>query len=180
MNRTLKALLLLSGVVVLIIYELRGNTLFIQHNPLLGFEGEWVFEKAEYLERSSPASDYQVKYEISNAEGLEGLPGCLQQAAKSISIRDVAQVECPYTSYCGRAFLAALNDPKGDKYLLTIGCDFEEMGRESPIPGLFFNIVGLEYRLEKISEDTIAITKEATCVDNSVETHSAVKCFLKK
>lgn len=179
MNKTLKVLLL-AGVVVLWVSELKGNSEFSRHSSLKDFEGEWVFEKAVYLERSSPTSDFRVKFEINDPKGLEELPGCLNQAVKFISIRDIIQVECPYSAYYGRGGLVTVNNPQGDEYLLTIGCDPDELGTESSVPGLFFNISGLNYQIEKIDEETISIRYEAVCVENSVETYGAVKCILKK
>ena len=151
-----------------------------QSVSLRDFNGEWKFEKAEYLERSSLTSDFQVKHEIKTTEGLEQLAPCLHHAVKRISISDIVQVTCPFIMYCGQAVLVTVNDPKGDRYLLTVGTDPEELGKESPLSGVVFNIVGLNYWVEKIDEATIALTKEVTCVDNEVVTHSAVRCIMKK
>ena len=147
---------------------------------LMDFNGQWEFEKAEYLERSSLTADYQVKYEINAPEGLEKLEPCLHQAVKSISVSDIVHVACPYTVYFGRAVLVAINDPKGDRYLLTVGIDPEDTGKESPLPDEHDNIFGFDYWIERIDPETIAITKEATCVDNAVVTHSAVRSILKQ
>ena len=147
---------------------------------LTDFSGTWVFERAEYLERSSPTSDYQVKYTINTPEGLEKLATSLHQAVKSISIDEVVHVVCPFTMYCGRAALVTLNDKKGTRYLLTVGVDPADMGKESPLPGLFFNAAGLDYWIERIDAETIAITKEAVDIVNSVATYSAVRCIMKK
>ena len=178
MKRALSVLLL--GVIIMFMNELRGSNIFSQQRTLRDFEGDWVFEKAEYLERNSLVQDFQVKYVINAAEGLEKLGSCLLQAVKRISIEYITQVECPFTLYCGRTALVTIHDPKGDRYLLTVGVDPEDVGKETPIPDVFFNVVGLDYWIEKIDHETIAITKEALCINNSVETHSAVRCILKK
>ena len=179
MNRLLNALLL-CGIVALCVFELKGNNGFSRQGHLTEFEGEWVFEKAAYMERRSLAHDYQVKYEINTAEGLEAFAVCFHQSVKRIRIHDIVQVDCPFVSYCGRAILTTIKDPKGDKHLLTIGYDPEDSGKETLIPGLFFNITGLDYWIEKLDDETIAMTKEALCTDNSVETYGAIRCILKK
>ena len=179
MNRTLSALCFINAI-VLIVFEVAGNSVFFQQKPISVFEGEWEFERAEYLERDSPVSNFQVKYEIKSADGLEGLPGCLNQTVKFISIRDIVQVECPYDTYYGRGGIVTHTGPQGDSHLLLIGCNSDELGKESPIEGLFFNVLSLNYRIEMIDDKTIAITKEAVCDVNSVETHCAVRSILKK
>lgn len=146
----------------------------------LDFIGEWEFVKAEYLEKSSPSTNYKVKYEIDKAEGLEKLPGCLHQAVKRLSIGEIAQVVCPFSTYIGRYFIATLQNPEGEKYFLTIGCEPEELFEESPVEGMIFNILALHYWIEKIDDDTIAILLEEICNENLVAKHSAVRCILKK
>lgn len=178
MKRTINALLF--GVIIMFVFELNGSNIFSQARSLMDFEGNWVFEKAEYLERGSLVQDYQVKYAINTAEGLEKLDDCLHQAVKRISISDITQIECPFTSYCGRAHLVTIHEPKGDRYRLTVGAEPEELGKETPIPGLFYNAPGIDYWIDWIDDETIAITKEAYCVENSVGTHRAVRCILKK
>ena len=178
MKRTMIALLL--GVIILFGFEIRGSNVSSQQVSLKDFVGEWVFEKAILLERVSVVEDYQVKTEINTAEGLEKLDDCLHQAVKRISISEFTQVECPFASYCGRTIFVTINAPKGDRYLLTIGADLEELGKETPISGLFYNVVGLDYWIDRIDDETIAITKEAYCIDNSVGTHSAVRSILKR
>ena len=179
MNRTLKALLFLV-LITIFIYELRGNNTFLQKGSLPNFEGEWVFEKAEYLERKSPKSDYQVKVRIDKAEGLEGLPGCMNQAVKRIRISSIVLMQCVYDNYCGHLHIGAFLYPQGERYLMTVGCEPDELMQESPLSGFVFNIPEIHYWIEKIDDTTIAITREAVCVENSVETHSAVRCILKK
>jgi hypothetical protein len=179
MKRKIGALLLF-GVIIMFMVELRGSNYSSQTSDIRDFDGEWEFEKAVILERKTLEQRFQVKHEINTAEGLEKLDACLHQAVKRISIGDVVHVTCPFTIYCGRAVFVTFHDPEGDRYLLTVGVDPEELGKETPIPDVFFNVVGLDYWIEKIDHETIAITKEALCIDNSVETHSAVRCILKK
>ena len=178
MNRARIALLF--GVIIMLMFELWGSNHSFLQVSLKDFEGEWVFEKAQLLELVSPDQDYQVKAEINTTKGLEKLDDCLHQAVKRINIRDIVLVECPFTIYCGRAVFLTINFPKGEKYLLTVGVDPEELGKETSMPGVFTNVIGLNYWIERIDHETIAITNEAYCVENSVGTHSAVRCILKK
>ena len=179
MNRTLKALLFLV-LITIFIYELSGNNTFSQKGSLPNFEGEWAFEKAEYLERKSPKSDYQMKYRIEKAEGLKNLPRCLGMAVKYIHIGDIARVECVYDHYCGRLNIATLQSAQGPRYLMMIGCEPDELMKESEVVGTVFNMPSVHYQIEKIDERTIAVIYEAICNDNSGQTHSAVKCIMKK
>ena len=188
MNKTFNALLLC--VIILCIFDLRGSNVSSQQPSfkdledewvsLKNFEGEWFFEKAEYLERTSLNQDYVVKYEIKNPEGFDNLASCLHYAAKRISINQITQVVCPFASFCGHGHIVTVNEPKGDRYLLVIGADAEELDTETPIPGLFYNITGLDYWIEWIDDETIALTKEAYCIENEVGTYSAVRSILKK
>ena len=172
--------LLLLGIILLFTGNLSGSNEPSRQVSLMDFKGEWVFDRAEILERKSLNQEFQVKHEIKTTEGLEKLAPCLHQAVKRASINDIVQVTCPFAMYCGRAMLVTINDPKGDRYLLTIGTEPEALGKESPLPGVLYNIVGLDYWVEKIDDDTIVLTKEVMCVDKAVETHSAVRCIMKK
>ena len=179
MNRLFSALLL-SGVVILSVFASWGSGVSSPDNPLSDFAGEWEFEKAVYLERSSATSDYLVIFEMNNAGDLESLPACLHHAVKRISIGGIAQVDCVFESYCGRTAIVTLQDPQGDRFQLNIGCEPDELLKESTVGGPVFNVTGLDYWIEKIDDETITILKEAVCIDNAVQTHCAVRCIMKK
>jgi len=149
-------------------------------NSLTEFEGIWTFEKAEYLERKSNTDDFQVKFLIKTTDELEALPTCFHQSVKKITIGEIAYIDCPQTFYCGRATIVTFQEPKGEKKLLTVGLVPEDLGKESPIAGIIFNIIGLKYWIEKVDDNTIAMTLDTICTENSVEKNAAVKCFLKK
>jgi len=178
MNKSFRVLLL--AIMILFVYELKVNGISSPPNLLREFEGTWEFEKAEYMERFSYTGDYQVKYLIDKPEGLEALTGCFHQSVKRITITDVVYMECPYSFYCGRAIIITVQAPEGVKNLLTVGFDPEDLGKESPTPDVKFNVIGLTYWIEKVDDETIAMTLEAICTENAVETNAAVKCILKK
>ena len=178
MKRTFFALLL-SGL-ILSTFVSGGNDEKPKPDTLSIFKGEWVFEKAEYMERSSPTQAYKVKYVIDSVKGLEAIASCIHQTVKRITIDEVVFLDCPFSSYCGRAVIVTVQEPEGDKHLLTIGIDPEDFGKDAPIADVKFNIIGLTYWIEKVDDETISMTAEAICMENAVKKDAAVKCILKK
>ena len=181
MKCTLKALLLI-GITVLFFVEVVANNHLALQVSLLDFEGEWVFEKAEMMENNLPArGTYQVKQRIDNVEDLDGLAGCFPYAVKRIHFANgIAVVDCPFASYCGRTTMTTVNFPKGDEILFVVGCDPNDLDKESAMPGLFFNTIGIEYWIEKIDDKTIALMKESVCLDSKGDMeHWAVRYILK-
>ena len=178
MKRLFKALLLTA--VLLHVFVLRGEDGYSGQNPYTQYDGMWEFEKAEYLERTSPTGSYQVKQEINTREGLVAFEACYSQAVTQIVFGDIVMVHSPFTLFCGRASFATFLSPEGSKTMMRVGCEDDELGKESPIPGLFFNTIGISYWFEIIDEDTIAITCEALCMENSVMKDGAIRSILKK
>lgn len=151
-----------------------------QANGYSDIEGVWVFEKAEYMERSSPQQPYQVKQVIQTVEGLDLFAQCYPEAVKSLSVSEVVIVESPFSFYCGRGTLFPLDNSQGRKNILLIGTDEEENGKESPIPGVFFNAQGLTYLAEIIDDNTISLTLEKNCMNGTGQTEGALKCILSR
>lgn len=175
MKRLFKALLLTA--VLLHVSELRGQD---PDNPYTSLNGIWNFEKAEYLERTSPAEAYQIKQEINTIEDLVVFEKCYSQAVIQISFEDIVMVYSPFTRYCGRVTFVTFRFPEGDKTMMTVGCKDDELDKETQIPDVFFNIIELTYWIEKIDEETIAITCEASCREDSIKKDGAIRCIMKK
>ena len=171
---------LLAASIVLPAFVSGGNDETPKPDTLSTFRGEWVFEKAEYMERNSPTQAYQVKNAIDSVKGLEAFSKCFHQTVKRITIGEVVYLDCPFTSYCGRAMLATIQTPLGNRNLLTVGFDPEDFGKESPMPDVKYNVIGLTYWIEKTGDETITMTLEAICTENAVDTQAAIKCYLKK
>jgi len=132
------------------------------------------------MERSSFTDDFHVKYVIEKPEALEAFTKCLSQAVKRITFGDAVYVDCPFETFCGRPVIVTVHTQKGERKRLTVGDDPDAIGKDSSIPGVKYNVAGLTYWIEKTDNETIAMTLEAICFENGVETNAAIKCFLKK
>lgn len=177
MKQTFKALLLIGGI---LITSVSGYAKNLQKENLHSkFEGTWVFEKAEYMERDSLQGSYEVKYTIDKVENLEALIGCYHYVVKQISIGSIAVVECPFARYYGSVTLVTIQYSEGDRVLMEVG-NVEEIGKETPIEGVYFNAPNLHYWIDKVDDHTLCLTLEEICHEDGKEKHGAVKCILKK
>ena len=175
MKWKLKLNTLLLGIIILFAFEAKGGEFFSQQKASIKLEGEWILEHAEYIIRSN-IQDNPVEQKIYS-DNLEKITSCENFIPTRIIIGDIVQVETPFGSYCGRASWEDLNE---GRYYLTVGIDADDLGKESPIPGLYFNICSLLYSVEIIDSAVISITTKTYCEMDSGTEEGIVTCLLRK
>jgi len=153
-----------------------------QQAQLLNLRDSWVFEKAEYMERSSALQNYQVKYTIGDVESLHAYSYCFQNLVKSVSFisENEAVVETLFKRHAGEYYLMQLNSDSGKSQTIMHFGNIENIGKKSSITGVEFNAPDITYLLEVIDEDTIAMTMEGLCTENNITKDIAIRCILKK
>ena len=158
---------------------LLGINIYAQINPFWETEGIWIFEKAEYLEKTSPTQDYQVKFTMNKEDELYSLEQCYSNLVKSASFHgNIATMECLYTKYYGKYVMEEIGVSAEKQIHLIVG-DPEELGLEYA-PDIKFNAPGLNYLIDKLNDDTIRITVENICHEEAAVKYGAVRCILKK
>ena len=155
----------------------------IQRQPFeIDIKGAWEFEKAEYLERRSPAQPYEVKRVIEKEEDLYSLEQHFSNLIKKAVFEDeIAIVYDLFSRYCGRYSINSTNSTEkpGDKQFEVFIGNVEEIGMVyAEIHE--FNAPGLRYLIDKPDEDTLRITLENMFQDDGVTIFGAVRCVLKK
>ena len=146
----------------------------------LNLSGMWIFERAEYMERSSLSQSYQVKHTINNVEDLYAYSNCFQELVKRADIQgDIALLETLFAPYIGRYSLLMPLTSYNKQVMMQFGNE-EDLGKDSPLPDLKFNAGGTQYLAEIIDENAIGITLERTCYEEGVFTQSAVRCIMKR
>ncbi len=171
---------LLTGVLLFLIPALSNSDIYAQESYDL--TGCWTFEKAEYRERTSPASEYQLKYTIEKEENLGSLVPCYQYAVSMINFYsgDFVVFSCLFNTYIASYQLPfGIPSSFGKQVPIIIG-DNERIGEETPIENMIYNTPQMHYQLVLIDNQTIAIILERVCFENSVSTEGAVKCILKR
>ena len=176
----MKRLLLLSILLLLLSsWNLKAQN---ENGSFLLTAGEWVFEKAEYMELSPSSQKYQVKHDINSEEGLYAYSACLQEVVKKAVFLngEEALIETLFDSSLGKYSFIMPPSSENKQSLMQFG-GIEDMGKESTILGRKYNAHGVMYKVEYIDENTIGIILEKGCSDeNFVVTQAAVKCILKK
>jgi len=173
MNKTFNALLL-SGI-ILFVFEVMGSSVSSQRETLKNFEGEWVLEQAEYVVRIPHAQGDSIVSKIY-FDNFELITSCANQVPKRIIAEgDIVQVETSFDFYLGRASWESISG----RYFLSIGID-EDLGKETPIPGLYFNISNLNYLVEILDNKTIVLETKTLCEKDSVKEEGVIKCLLRK
>lgn len=178
MRQTFKALLL-PGIFYLM-PALLGFSIWAQDEASFELRGCWLFEKAEYLEQSSPGQGYQLKYTIENEDDLGVLGSCYQEVVRKACFYDeeTAKIICMFTAYIGSVKFPFGNSLSvGEQYLMVFG-DTETIGKSSPIEGMVFNAPQIEYQVELVDKDTIHVIIEKPCYENGVNVQGLVKCVL--
>ncbi|MDR2916376.1 MAG: hypothetical protein LBV74_16375 [Tannerella sp.] len=179
MKYTFKALLL-QGLFYLIPALSGSIGAFAQNNESYSLEGDWIFERAEYFEQSSPGREYQLRYSIEKEDALSSVGSCYQELVRAASFynNEVAKISCMYSSYVGKyMFPIDIPSVSGEKKPMLFG-DPETIGQASPVKGMAFNAPQIEYLVEYIDYQTISFTVERLCYENGVTIQGAVKCIL--
>ena len=162
-------------------FAFMGISADAQNNTLATIEGAWVFEQAEYMEKPPSTQSYQVKHTINNKENLYAYSNCFQELVMSVDFYGgVAKTETLFTPYIGKYFLLSLPSSDNKQMMIMQVGSFEDIGKDSHIPGMKFNAPGFRYLVETIDENTIAITLEKTCFEEDVFKESAVRVYYKK
>lgn len=145
----------------------------------LRLNGVWTFENAEYLEKESMQNEYKLKYAIEDVKDLYALESCYPDLVKNISFfGEIATVECLYVKYYGKYVQSEVETSAGKEIHLKVGSP-EEIDLEYD-PGIVLNAPGLNYLVRRIDEETISITIEHSCYENSEKKYGAVRCRLRK
>lgn len=169
MNRTFYVLLI--SVIIMFVFEVTGNVAFNQSREFPDITGKWELEQAEYIIH---AQDGSIESKIYRND-FGSITACETYVPKTIIAGDIVQVETPFGYYYGRASW----EPIDRRYFLKIGVE-EDLGKETPVPGLFFNICNLDYLVEIIDSETILIETKTYCKKDSVKEEGIIKCFLRK
>jgi len=177
----MKRLLLFFTLLIISAWNLKAQQGDNQDFSLTGF---WVFEKADYMEYSPQSQTFLMKHSINDIEGLNAYSYCIQEVVKKAMFYDevgVVEIEVLFESFLGKyQFITQSPSSVNKKAIMKFG-GIEDMGKESPIQERKFNAPDIEYKIEYIDENTIAITIEKGCIDdNSVITQTAIKCILKR
>ena len=176
---TMKRLLLFSILLIVSAWCLKAQ----QDNHNFRLTGEWVFEKAEYMELAPASKEYQVKHSINSEEDLYAYSVCLQEVVKRVVFynEEEAALESLFQPFSGKYCYIPEPPSSVNKQTLMWFGGFEDMGKESPISGRKYNAPGIMYKFEYIDENTIGIILEKACCDeNFVITQAAIKCILKR
>ena len=172
----MKRLLLFSVLLICSTWHITA-----QHNQNQNFSltGLWIFEKAEYMERASSQQNFQVKHTINNVENLYAHSNCYHELVKSISFfsSDVAEIEALFATFLGNYFLMP---PSHNKQIIMYFGNHEDIGKDSPIPGMKFNAPGIKYLIEYIDNNTISISVEKICSERGIYIESAIKSIMKR
>jgi len=153
-------------------------------NQDFSITGFWVFEKADYMEYSPQSQKFLVKHSINDIEGLNAYSYCIQEVVKKAMFYDeveVVEIEVLFESFLGKyQFITQPPSSVNKKVIMKFG-GIKDMGKESPIQERKFNAPDIEYKIEYIDENTIAIIIEKGCTDDKfVITQTAIKCILKR
>ena len=205
MNRTFRALLF-TGVIILWVYELAGNSMFSKDNRLPDYTGEWEFEKAslspdiefqqpvdpvspdiigawefekaEYMERPAPDQPYRLKNVVEKEEGLYAFePYFNNMVKRAIFEEEVAVVYGLFDRLSGRYSIEPTD--KKNQWEMTVG-NAEETGMQSVDSVHIFNAPGLLYLIEIIDDSTIGVTLEQMFQEDNVMKFGALRCILRK
>jgi hypothetical protein len=176
MNNTFKTFSLLS--LVFFVQALSGQENFVM-NRNVEFEGTWNFEKAEYSEKDDVHSDFSIKQTFTDVMDLSTLDEKFHYLIQQITIKnDIAEFLCPSGIYTGKYQIFNLKDSGDEAYaIITIGNPEEE---NMVYEGRILNAPGIQYRIKKTGNKTIAITREGTDLRNSKTIYGMVTCILKK
>lgn len=190
MKHTFKALLLVG--VFYLIPVLSGNNLLAQNNLHADFEGSWIFEKAEYLERPLPQMDYEVKQIIKDVGDLFAFGDCYQNVVTRIDVfnENSAYFFCLYDTFDGTYYFPNnLPDAYGRQVRFIYGepenedipvddpaAEAERMKRVELKP----KAPTTECLFEFIDKHTIGIILERPCWENGAMKVGAIRCILKR
>ena len=178
MKRLFKALLL-SGIIFM--SAIMGANVYAQQDESkMNLRGIWQFKQAEYMEKSSPLQPYQVKHVIKKEDDLYAYMSCFQDAVKRADFYndDVLIIESLSQVYVGMyLFMTGQPESYKEQARMNFG-GIGDIGKDAPNAGMKYNAPDILYLIEFIDENTICITLERICTENSVDTYGAVKCIM--